>query len=204
MKKVTHGNVGDIIYPAYNGTSGFWKTPRWDIVTNINKDGLIIGRTCIWDYNAVRAIQTIRSFKPGVKIELLDENCKPIRANEGDSGMDLKSSINTMLPPKSRMLIPVGIKTEIPIGYEAQIRPRSGLALKKGITVLNTPGTVDSCFRGEIGVILFNTTDYQIEINKYDRIAQIVFNKIEIPEIIYGPVNETKRGEGGFGSTGTK
>jgi dUTP pyrophosphatase len=139
-----------------------------------------------------------------VKIELLDEKCKPIRTHEWDSGMDLKSSIDTILQPHSRLLIPTGIKTEIPIGYEAQIRPRSGLAIKRGITVLNTPGTVDSTFRGEICVILFNTTDLSLGIKQYDRIAQIVFNKIEIPTIEYGSVNETERGEGGFGSTGTK
>jgi len=137
-----------------------------------------------------------------IKIELLDDKCSPVRMNEGDSGMDLKSSIDAILLPKSRMLIPVGIKIEIPIGYEAQIRPRSGNAIKYGITVLNTPGTVDSSYRGVVGVVLFNTTDTRFEIKKYDRIAQIVINKVEIPTVLFGKVSETKRGEGGFGSTG--
>jgi dUTP pyrophosphatase len=137
-----------------------------------------------------------------IKIELLDEKCAPTRAHESDSGMDLRSAVDTILLPKCRLLVPVGIKTEIPTGYEGQIRPRSGLAIKNGITILNTPGTLDASYRNIIGVILFNTTDVPFNINKYDRIAQLVINKIELPEIEFGKVDETERGQGGFGSTG--
>jgi dUTP pyrophosphatase len=139
-----------------------------------------------------------------IKIELLDEKCLPERMSEHAVGFDIKSAVEGLLQPKKPTLIGAGFKIELPPGYEAQIRPRSGLALKAGITVLNTPGTIDPDYRGPVGVIMFNSTDFPFGIKKYDRIAQMVINKVEIPDITFGKVDETPRGTGGFGSTGTK
>lgn len=106
------------------------------------------------------------------------------------------------LYPSERILIKTGLFFEIPKGYEAQVRPRSGLAWKHGITVLNTPGTVDEDYRGEIGVILLNTSKDIFTIRRGDRIAQIVFNKIEKADLVkVDKLSDTNRGEGGFGST---
>lgn len=119
------------------------------------------------------------------------------------AGADIRSRIDTIVPAHGRKLVPTGMFIALPAGYEAQVRPRSGLALKKGITVLNTPGTVDADYRGEVGVILFNTTDEDFEIKTGDRIAQIVLNKVEqINWIIVDDLDATERGDGGFGHTG--
>jgi dUTP pyrophosphatase len=121
------------------------------------------------------------------------------------AGMDLTANIDReyILQPMERKLIPTGIFIELPAGYEAQVRPRSGLALKKGITVLNSPGTIDADYRGEIGVILINLSQEPFMIQDGDRIAQLVIAKYEKAEWI--SVNElggSERGDGGFGSTG--
>jgi dUTP pyrophosphatase len=121
------------------------------------------------------------------------------------AGLDLKANIaeSITLKPLERTLIKTGLFLEIPEGYEAQIRPRSGLAYKNGITVLNSPGTIDADYRGEIGVILVNLSNFEFTINSGDRIAQMVFAKFEQAEWISTEVlSETERGEGGFGSTG--
>jgi len=158
----------------------------------------------------------------------------PKYETEGSSGVDLKSAIDIVVPAGERKLVGTGLKIAIPKGslfniynknipnlhapymgkifndaldicYEAQIRPRSGLALKKGITVLNTPGTVDESYRGEIGVIIFNTSKEDFEIKKGDRIAQMVFVPIVKADFkLVETLDETERGEGGFGSTGEK
>ena len=107
------------------------------------------------------------------------------------------------IKPGGRALIPTGLKMALPVGYEAQIRPRSGLALKSGITVLNTPGTIDSDYRGDIGVILINNGFEEFVVKQGDRIAQMIISKIEQVEFdIVKELNETRRGNGGFGSTG--
>ena len=127
----------------------------------------------------------------------------PSYAKPGDAGMDLCSYINYVLQPGERKLFGTGLKVEIPQGYEMQIRPRSGLALKVGITVVNTPGTVDSGYRGELGVILINHGSESYEIKKGERIAQGVISKIE--EVLIKEVenlSDSERGVGGFGSTG--
>lgn len=119
--------------------------------------------------------------------------------------MDIYSATNTILAPGERKLIPTGIKISIPLGYEVQVRPKSGLALKYGITLPNTPGTIDAGYRGEIGIILLNTGSEQFVIEKNMKIAQLVLNKVEQAEIeIVESLDETSRGEGGFGSTGTQ
>ena len=129
----------------------------------------------------------------------------PSYAYPGDAGMDLFSTDNYLIKPSKRLLISTGIAVEIPEGYELQIRPRSGLALKKGISIVNTPGTLDSGYRGEIGVILINHGEEDFGINEGDKIAQAVLNKIEIAEVEeVEELSETRRGSGGFGSTGIK
>jgi len=139
-----------------------------------------------------------------VKIKKINEEVQtPIYQTNGSAAFDLHSIEEKIIPPNNRTLVRTGLKIELPQGYELQIRPRSGLALKHGITVLNSPGTVDSDYRGEIGIILFNTTNNEFIVKKGDRIAQAVVNKVEIPKIIVvEKLNSTERGEKGFGSTG--
>lgn len=128
----------------------------------------------------------------------------PAYAHESDAGMDVKSVDDLVLRAHSRALVHTGLVMILPPLYEAQVRPRSGLALKSGITVLNTPGTIDSGYRGEVGVILFNSSDTDFEIKKGDKIAQIVIAPVTRPSAIEetDTIEETDRGEGGFGSTG--
>ena len=121
------------------------------------------------------------------------------------AGMDLRANNENpiILAPMKRVLIPTGLYIQLPVGYEAQVRPRSGLALKKGITVLNAPGTVDADYRGEIGVILFNASDEPFVINRGERIAQMVIAKHERTEFeLVESLDESERGQGGFGHTG--
>lgn len=116
-----------------------------------------------------------------------------------------KATTNIIIRPQGRALIPTGIKVAVPEGYEMQVRPRSGLAIKQGITVLNTPGTVDSDYRGEVGVILVNTSKKPVKITNNERVAQLVLSPvIQGTFKVIKKLPETKRGEGGFGSTGKK
>ncbi len=123
------------------------------------------------------------------------------------AGMDLRADLTEaiVLKPLGRAIVKTGLFIELPIGYEAQVRPRSGLAAKKGITVLNSPGTVDADYRGEIGVILVNLSHEDFVVENGERIAQLIIAKHERAEwISVSGLNETTRGEGGFGSTGVK
>ncbi|MBC7850217.1 MAG: dUTP diphosphatase [Chitinophagaceae bacterium] len=144
-----------------------------------------------------------------VRIPIINksDNQLPEYATEGSAGMDLRANLETtiILQPMERFLVPTGIYMELPGGYEAQIRPRSGLALKQGITCLNSPGTVDSDYRGELKVILINLSGIVQEIHHGDRIAQIVIAKTE--KAIWESVEKisvTSRNDGGFGHTGKK
>jgi len=138
-----------------------------------------------------------------VKIEKISNDAIiPNYAHETDAGMDLFSTKTIKIHPQHRALVGTGIKLEIPKGYEAQIRPKSGLALREGITVLNTPGTIDADYRGEVGVILINHSSKPYVVEKGQKIAQIVFNRVERVKLVQSKLNKTKRGEGGFGSTG--
>ena len=131
----------------------------------------------------------------------------PSYETPNSAGLDLRAFLNekVFLEPGERKLINTGLYLEIPDGYEAQVRPRSGLALKNGVTVLNAPGTIDADYRGEIGVILINHSNQIFEINSGDRIAQLVFAKVEQATWkLTDLLSETNRGEGGFGSTGKK
>ncbi|CAM3966561.1 MULTISPECIES: dUTP diphosphatase [Flavobacterium] len=123
------------------------------------------------------------------------------------AGMDVRANVSKsiVLKPLERTIVKTGLFIELPIGYEAQVRPRSGLAAKKGVTVLNAPGTIDADYRGEIGVILVNLSNENFTIENGERIAQIVIAKHERAEWIkVEELSETTRGEGGFGSTGVK
>lgn len=140
-----------------------------------------------------------------VKIINRSANSLPAYATEGASGMDLRASLETecVLAPLERALIPTGLFIELPAGFEAQVRPRSGLAINQGITCLNTPGTIDSDYRGEIKVILVNLSNDTQTIQNSDRIAQIIFQKVERALLIEAnEIESTARGEGGFGHTG--
>jgi dUTP pyrophosphatase len=144
-----------------------------------------------------------------MKIRIVNHSGNPLPAYEttASAGMDLRANLETpiVLKPLERILVPTGLFIEIPAGYEAQIRPRSGLAIKKGITLLNTPGTIDSDYRGEIQVILINLSAEEFTICNGERIAQMIIASheqaewAEVDELV-----ETTRGAGGFGHTGTR
>jgi len=141
-----------------------------------------------------------------IKIINTSGNNLPEYATDGSAGMDIRASLQTSvtLQPLERAMIPTGLYLEIPRGYEAQMRPRSGMAINQGITCLNSPGTIDSDYRGELKVILINLSSLEQIINSGDRIAQIVISKVE--RALLQPVQqleESLRGDGGFGHTGT-
>jgi dUTP pyrophosphatase len=145
-----------------------------------------------------------------MKIELIERNgikaAMPKQATDGSAGFDLSYNgiDDVVIPPGCSEVLPTGIKLQLPRPYEAQIRSRSGLASKNKVVVLNSPGTIDSDYRGEIGVILMNFSPSLFVVRRGDRIAQMVISRYERPEIIEGSVDSTERGNGGFGSTGTK
>ena len=129
----------------------------------------------------------------------------PEYATEGSAGMDLRANIETAktLAPMERAIIPTGLYIELPLGYEAQVRPRSGMAYKKGLSIPNSPGTIDADYRGEIGVIVINLNTDAIVIEPGERVAQMVIAKYErISWALVDDLSETDRGAGGFGSTG--
>ncbi len=144
-----------------------------------------------------------------VGVKIINKSNHPLPSYEtiASAGMDLRANVDAplTLKPLQRAIVKTGLFIELPIGYEAQVRPRSGLAAKNGITVLNSPGTIDADYRGEIGVILVNLSNEDFTINHGERIAQLVIAKHE--RALWNEVeelSETSRGEGGFGSTGTK
>ncbi|MBQ3930578.1 MAG: dUTP diphosphatase [Paludibacteraceae bacterium] len=144
-----------------------------------------------------------------VKVNIINKskNALPAYATDLSAGMDLRASLDApvTLKPMQRKLIPTGLFIELPEGYEAQIRPRSGLALKKGITVLNTPGTIDSDYRGEIGVILINLGEEPFVIENGERICQMVIAQHAVATLVeVSELTVTERGAGGFGHTGKK
>lgn len=144
-----------------------------------------------------------------MKINVVNKGHQPLPqyATPQSAGMDLRANLDepVTLQPLERRLIPTGLHIALPVGYESQVRPRSGLALKKGITVLNTPGTIDADYRGEIGVVLINLSQEPFVVNDGERIAQMVIARHEQGEFIEVEVlDETERGEGGYGHTGTK
>ncbi|OQA91900.1 MAG: Deoxyuridine 5'-triphosphate nucleotidohydrolase [Bacteroidetes bacterium ADurb.Bin234] len=142
-----------------------------------------------------------------IKVINTSNHSLPAYETESSAGMDIKAFVEEpiVLKPMCRAMIPTGLFMEIPIGYEAQIRPRSGLAAKFGITVLNTPGTIDADYRGEVKVILINLSNEDFMVNNGDRIAQMVIAKHEKARWINTDnLSQTQRGQGGFGHTGKK
>ncbi len=142
-----------------------------------------------------------------IKVVNHSKNQLPQYETEGSAGMDLRADIQEeiTLQPLERKIIPTGLYIELPIGYEAQIRPRSGLSYKRGLTCVNTPGTIDSDYRGEIGVLMINLSNLPQTISQGERIAQMViarYERAEWQEV--QKLNDSTRGTGGFGSTGTK
>ena len=144
-----------------------------------------------------------------LKIQVINKGHQPLPkyATPQSAGMDLRANLEEpiILRPLERRLIPTGLHIALPAGYEAQVRPRSGLALKKGITVLNSPGTIDADYRGEVGVLLINLSQDDFVVNDGERIAQMVISRHEQGEFEAVEVlDETERGEGGYGHTGVK
>lgn len=144
---------------------------------------------------------------PSLTVRIINKSSHPLPAyaTTGSSGIDLRADLSNpiSLKPLERQLIPTGLYLEIPDGFEAQIRPRSGMAIKQGITCLNTPGTIDADYRGEIKVILINLSAEEQIIQNGDRVAQIVFQKVEKAIWVEtSSINETERNAGGFGHTG--
>ena len=144
-----------------------------------------------------------------MKVKVVNKGHQPLPqyATPQSAGMDLRANLDepVTLNPLERRLIPTGLHIALPAGYEAQVRPRSGLALKKGITVLNSPGTIDADYRGEIGVLLINLSQELFVVNDGERIAQMVIARHEQGDFLEVEVlDETERGEGGYGHTGVK
>lgn len=141
-----------------------------------------------------------------LRIKRMHEDAKlPLQARAGDAGMDLFSSEDTIIPARKWALVKTGIQLELPVGTEGQVRPRSGLALKHGITVLNSPGTIDEGYRGEVGVVLINHSDVDFVVEKHMRIAQLVVQLVPTVNVVeVSALSETERGEQGFGSSGVK
>lgn len=142
-----------------------------------------------------------------IKVKIINSSPNPLPAyaTEGSAGMDVRAALDApvVIPPLGRALIPTGLRVELPAGYELQVRPRSGLALKHGITLANTPGTVDADYRGEIGVILINLSREDFTVSPGDRIAQMVvttYTRVEWEAVT--ELGATERGEGGFGHSG--
>lgn len=143
--------------------------------------------------------------KLSIKIKMA-ENCAdlaPAKAHPDDAAFDLRSRVEMELPPGRSVLVPTGLFLELPPGYEAQVRPRSGLALKHNLMLTNSPGTIDAGYRGEVGVIMFNAGSEPFPVKRGDRIAQMVIAKLpEVELTLADELSETGRGAGGFGSTG--
>lgn len=140
-------------------------------------------------------------------LKIVSKKYMPVYATENSAGMDLKAVTDEpiVIKPMQRQLVKTGLFIQLPVGYEAQIRPRSGLALKKGITVLNSPGTIDADYRGEIGVVLFNASDEDFVVNDGERIAQMVIAKCEKARFInVDSLDDSERGDGGWGHSGIK
>jgi dUTP pyrophosphatase len=144
-----------------------------------------------------------------LKVRIINNSNNPLPAyaTAGSSGMDLRANLteSLTLAPLERAIVPTGISLEIPEGFEAQVRPRSGLAIKQGLTCLNSPGTIDADYRGELKVIMINLSSQPQVIEHGDRIAQMVFQKVELVELeLTTSISETERNAGGFGHTGVK
>lgn len=170
------------------------------------KDVIFERKFCLYQKNEY--LCAINNKTSMVKIQVVNRGHQqlPAYATTQSAGMDLRANIDepVTLRPLERRLIPTGLHIALPEGYEAQVRPRSGLALKHGLTVLNSPGTIDADYRGEISVVLINLSQQNFVINAGERIAQLVIARYEQAELVaVETLDETERGEGGYGHTGT-
>lgn len=172
---------------------------------SIGKDREVASKIPIEGHRRSRNSTQI-DYARGVSVEVLivaEDGFLPSYANPGDAGADLKSTVEIVVPARGRALVKTGVRIALPDGFVALVHPRSGLAAKSGITVLNTPGTVDAGYRGEIMVTLFNSSDADFEVKRGDRIAQLVIQQVEIAKFIaVSELPESERGNRGFGSTG--
>ncbi|MBR7146007.1 MAG: dUTP diphosphatase [Lentisphaeria bacterium] len=142
-----------------------------------------------------------------VKVAMMSgcEELLPVKAHADDAAFDLRSRSDILVPVNKSTLVPTGVFIELPVNYEAQVRPRSGLALKHNITLTNSPGTIDAGYRGEVGVIMFNHGPEEFAVKRGDRIAQMVIAELPAVELeTVAVLSSSDRGEGGFGSTGRK
>ena len=140
---------------------------------------------------------------PAMRISLTEDATLPSYKTEGSAGLDLSCSEDFDLEPLERKLVGTGIMIAVPQGFEAQVRPRSGLAINKGVTMVNSPGTIDSDYRGEVKLIMINLSQHAVSFKKGDRVAQLVICPIARVELqVVDRLDETERGQGGFGSTG--
>lgn len=141
-----------------------------------------------------------------IKFKKIDTNAiLPNYAHPEDAGMDIYSNEEKVIPAKSWDLVKTGFSMELPTGYEAQVRSKSGLTLKSGLIVLNSPGTIDENYRGEVGVILMNVSNLDYKIEKHQKVAQMVINKVEHFKVVeVEEISSSNRGDGAFGSTGLK
>jgi dUTP pyrophosphatase len=142
-----------------------------------------------------------------ISIAVAEDGFLPEYASSGAAGMDLRTTKDVVLNPGERALVPTGIRVAIPEHFEGQVRPRSGLALRLGVGVVNAPGTIDADYRGEVGVILINFSSEIVRLERGERIAQLVISPVaraELNVVSVGELEMTQRGEGGFGSTGTR
>ena len=193
-----------------NTTSDKFKKSKNLFELNLRIETKIINTCQQLNYTSLSYFPSFPTFAAMVlQVNIINQSTNPLPeyATSGSSGMDIRANLSApeTLKPLERKLIPTGLFIELPHGYEAQIRPRSGLAIKQGITCLNSPGTVDADYRGEIKVILINLSAEELTIHHGDRIAQMVIQKVEqIQWNNVDAINETTRGEGGFGHTGKK
>jgi dUTP pyrophosphatase len=162
----------------------------------------------LWIYFFIFATKILKwIYMIKIKVVNTGHQQLPAYATLQSAGMDLRANLDApvMLKPMERQLVPTGLHIALPVGFEAQIRPRSGLALKHGITVLNTPGTIDADYRGEVMVLLINFSQEDFVINDGERIAQMIIARHETGEFVeVDELDETERGEGGYGHTGVK
>ena len=149
-------------------------------------------------------MEVLEQLEEVVVAAVVEEGVEPPHyATDGAAGMDLRANTDVDLQPMERKMVPTGVRLAIPPGYEAQVRPRSGLAARHGVTMVNSPGTIDSDYRGEIQVILINLGQDAVHFNRGERIAQLVVSPVAKARLVFvQSLEETVRGEGGFGSTG--
>ncbi len=190
------------------GKKDWWPTPRC-YCKNSKRYRLSILTNALWPANCPHTYFITFAAMQTIQVAIINESSNPLPsyATPGSAGMDIRANLQEpiSLEPLQRYLVPTGLYIELPQGYEGQMRPRSGLAIKQGLTCLNSPGTIDSDYRGELKVVLVNLGNETQRIEHGDRIAQLVINKVEQVSLLpVTALNSSQRGEGGFGHTGVQ